>query len=136
MDGEQESSPPFLFSNYIYKWLDTALDYGISEEQFWNMTFAELDRYIQSQNRRKKAEAQERATFDYLLADLMGRSVARIYSSSNTMPDISEVYPTIFDSQQIKEQKQVKKDELSILRFKQFANFHNNRIKEVRSVSE
>lgn len=136
MDGEPNDSPPFLFSNYIYKWLNTALDYGIPEEKFWEMTFAELDRFIQSQNRRKKAEAQERATFDFLLADLIGKSVARIYSSSNTMPDISEVYPTIFDSKQMEEQKQAKKDELSVLRFKQFANFHNNRIKEVRSVSE
>lgn len=25
---------PFLFSNYIYKWLDNALDYGISEYDF------------------------------------------------------------------------------------------------------
>lgn len=97
------------------------------------MTFAELDRFFESQMRIKKREAQERASFDYLLADLIGKSVARIYSSSNNMPDISEVYPTLFDSKDIEEKKRAKLAEISALRFKQFANFHNSKIKEAKS---
>ena len=45
-------------------------------------------------------EAQEKATYDYILADLIGKSVSRLYSSSNTMPDIAEVYPSLFDSKE------------------------------------
>lgn len=97
------------------------------------MTFGELGRFFESQARIQKRQAQEKASFDFLLADLIGKSVARIYSSSNHMPEISEVYPTLFDSKEIEEKKQAKKAELSALRFKQFANFHNSKIKEAKS---
>ena len=94
------------------------------------MTLAELNRVIESRQRMKTLADKEKAVFDYTLAELIGRSVARIYSSSATYPDISEVYPSLFDSVEIQEQKQKQKDELSALRFKQFAQAHNNKISE------
>lgn len=94
------------------------------------MTLAELERAMESKKRVIKTQAQERASFDYKLADLIGRSVSRIYSSSATMPDISEIYPSLFDSKEIEEHKRVKKAELSALRFKQFATSYNKRFKE------
>ena len=96
------------------------------------MTIAELDRLIESKKRIQKREQQDKASFDYILADLIGRSVARLYSSSARMPEISAAYPTLFDSEEIQEQKQEKKDELSALRFKQFAQSYNKKFnKEV-----
>lgn len=96
------------------------------------MTLAELERLLQSKARVMKRQQQEQASFHYILADLIGRSVARIYHSSNKLPEISEVYPTLFDSQEIQDKKQEKKNELSALRFKQFAQAYNNKIsKEV-----
>ncbi|MBE6782973.1 MAG: hypothetical protein E7536_03060 [Ruminococcaceae bacterium] len=124
-----------FYSDVIYQWLDVALDCGINEFDFWNMTIPELQRSINSYNRIKKREAQEKATYDYLLADLIGRSVSRIYSSSNTMPEISEAYPTLFDSEEIKQKKQAKQAELSVLRFKHFANSYNQKFKEVQRVT-
>ena len=116
----------------VYRWLDSALDYGISEHEFWNMTLAELIRAINSKKRMQVERAKERASFDYVLADLIGRSISRIYSSSSTMPQISEVYPSLFDSEELQEKQQKKKDELSALRFKQFAQSYNKRFsKEV-----
>ena len=94
------------------------------------MTLAELDRAMASKRRMLKAQAQEKASFDYILADLIGKSVARIYSSTNTIPEISEVYPSLFDSQEIQEKKQEQKAELSALRFKLFAKSYNDRFKE------
>lgn len=120
----------------VYKWLDAALDAGIKECDFWNMTFAEIDRAIKSKNRTDKLQAQERATFDYILADLIGRSYSRLYSSSNKMPDIAEVYPMLFDSQEIQEQKQAKKDELSAIRFRLFTQSFNDRYKGVNNTNE
>lgn len=111
------------------KWLPNALDIGISENDFWEMTFGELERAAQSHLRTKKREAQEKASYDYALADLIGRSVARIYSSTATYPDISEIYPTIFDSKEIAERKKQQQMELSAMRFKQFAASYNNRFK-------
>ena len=120
-----ESSSPFFFTDYVYKWLDNALDYGITERDFWDMTLAELNRLIASKERVRKQEAKERATFDYILADLIGRSIGRIYSSSAKMPDINEAYSTLFDGKKIEEQKMQKKQELSVIRFKQFAEKYN-----------
>lgn len=114
-------------TEYIYKWLENALDIGISEHDFWNMTIAEFDRAIESYARRKKTEAQEKASFDYILADLIGRSLARLHSSSAHLPEITEVYPSLFDNEEMQEQKQKKTAEISAIRFKQFANFHNNK---------
>ena len=103
---------------------------GISEHDFWNMTLAELERQIDSIKRKRKEQAQEKASFDYILADLIGRSVARIHSSANHLPDIAEIYPTLFDTKVIENKKQEKKAELSVLRFKQFATSYNKRFKE------
>ena len=98
---------------------------GIKECEFWDMTIAELERSIESRQRMEHLRLQERATFDYIHAELVGRSIARLYSSSAKYPDISEAYPTIFNTQDIEEKKQEKKDELSALRFRQFANSFN-----------
>ena len=104
--------------------------YGITEHEFWNMTLAEVVRAIETKKRIQKEEERRRASFDYILADLMGRSIARIYNSSNSIPSINEVYPSLFESEEIEEKIQDKRDELSALRFKQFAasfNKKNNR---------
>lgn len=98
------------------------------------MTLAELERAINSKRRVEKIRAQEKASFDYILADLIGRSFARTQSSANHMPEISEVYPSLFDSQEIQEKKQEQKAELSVLRFKLFAESYNKKFesKEVQ----
>jgi len=83
-----------------------------------------------SRQRVEKEQHQIKATFDYALADLIGRSVSRIYNSSNQMPDISEVFPTLFDSEEVKQRKQEKQVELSALRFKQFAQSFNQKFNE------
>lgn len=93
------------------------------------MTIAELERAISSRQRVEKLRAQEKASFDYILADLIGRSVSRIYSSSAKLPAIEDVYPSLFNSEDIEQKKQIRKDELSALRFKQFANNFNAKIK-------
>ena len=114
----------------MYEWLDIALDWGISEEEFWDMTLAELQRLLNSKKRTLIAQQKEKATFDYILADLIGRSVSRIYSSSSKMPEINKVYPTLFDSDEVEEAIQKKKDELSAARFKAFAENFNKRFKQ------
>ena len=94
------------------------------------MTPGEVFRAIESRKRVLKVEAQERASFDYILADLIGRSIARIYSSAARYPELSAAYPALFDTQEIEQKKQEKKIELSAIRFKQFADSHNKKYKE------
>jgi hypothetical protein len=107
--------------------LNNALDCGITEFEFWGMSFAELDRAIQSKERTKKLQLKEKATFDYTLGILIGRAMGGEY------PSIAEAYPTLFDKVEPQEKQQERIIELSVLRFKQFANFHNDKYKEVAS---
>lgn len=94
------------------------------------MTIAELERAIESKKRLQKAQAQEKASFDYILADLIGKSISRLYSSSNDMPALAEVYPALFDVAEIEKAKAEKQAELSAIRFKQFANAFNKNFKK------
>jgi hypothetical protein len=118
--------------------LEVALDFGFTEQQFWEMTLGELERALNSKRRVEKARLQEKASFDYILADLIGRSIARMQSSANNMPEISEVYPTLFDSKEIQEKRAERQAELSALRFKLFAQSYNEKFKreEAQKVNE
>jgi hypothetical protein len=93
------------------------------------MTFAEVEREIESKKRTYLREQRETASFHYILADLIGHSVARVHSSKNKLPTIAEMYPSLFDAKEIAEEQQKKKDELSAIRFRQFASSFNKRFK-------
>ena len=103
---------------------------GITEKDFWDMTFAEIDRAVDTFNRRQLAEEKRQAIFDYTLADLIGRSVSRMYNSANKMPALFDAYPSLFDKEAEEEKLQKRKDELSAARFRQFALLTNKRFKE------
>ena len=111
--------------------LDTALDYGITEEKFWDMTFAEIERAIKSANRVRKLQAQEKATYDYILANLITKVVSKVLGDKSSYPSIEEAYPGVFDD--IIAEKKAKAEEhrmnLSALRFKQFAQSYNSNFK-------
>lgn len=100
------------------------------------MTLSELERAFKSKRRMEKVRAQERASYDYILADLIGRSIGRIYSSTTKIPEISAVYPSLFDSEEIQAQKAKKQAELSAARFKQFADFHNRKHLDSQEVAK
>lgn len=103
---------------------------GITESDFWNMTLAELERALDSKRRVIKQQYQDRAFFDYKLADLIGRSVGRNYHSSTKMPEIYDFYPSIFDKEEIERQRAEQLAELSALRFKLFTNSYNKRFNQ------
>lgn len=100
---------------------------GLLEKDFWEMTYAELERYAASRKRVEEAQERKQASFDYILADLIGRSISRVYNSSNKMPAISEAYPGLFNAAAEQEEIQKRKDELSALRFIQFAKSFNDK---------
>ena len=98
---------------------------------FWEMTIAELERAINSKLRVDKARAKERACYDYILASLVGANVIRSMSTGVEIPTVEEAYSFLFEEERKKaeEEKQARLEELSILRFKQFANSYNERFK-------
>ena len=95
------------------------------------MTIGELTRAVRSKIRVKKLEAQQKASYDYTLAQIIGRACGMAFGTiKSEFPEISGVYPTLFDSEEIKQKKQEQKAELSALRFKQFADSFNQRFKK------
>ena len=91
------------------------------------MTVGELSRWIESKRRVVEIELKEKASFNYIQADLIGRSIARIYSKNSKMPPIEEVFPTLFTKDELEEQEMERRDKLSIMRFEQFALAHNQK---------
>lgn len=92
------------------------------------MTVGEVNRAIESNNRITKIKAQEKASYDYILAGLIGKYVSLILTGKGSSPKINEVYPGIFDDI-VKEQEEAAEQQrmnLSALRFRQFAQSYNN----------
>ena len=129
--GEKETSSPKSLTELVYEMLEHALDYEITEEQFWNMTFAEVDRAVKSKIRRDRVLAQQKASYDYILADLIAKGVSKVLGDKSEYPKVEEVYPGLFD--EVIEERKAKAEEqrmnLSALRFKQFAQSYNSSFK-------
>lgn len=99
------------------------------------MTIAELVRAIESKKRARLNDLRDRAQFDYIMADLIGLSVSRIYGGK--YPSLLDSYPSLFDNEEYKIQQEEKKNELSALRFKQFVNSYNKRfIRREQEINE
>ena len=113
-----------------WKLLQPAINLGLSEFDYWDMTIAEIQRWIEGATWRLK----NRATFDYRLADLIGVSTARMLSNEVELPLIEKVYPELFESEGNEEEKEpiVKDDTMTISqnRFLAFAQAHNARFME------
>lgn len=109
----------------------------IPEKEFWSMTISELGRAIASKTRIKETEAKERASFDYILAQLIMKGTNIAFAGKGDFPKFEDVYSALFtrdrdeNGQTIQEKRQNRKDELSALRFRQFAQSFNKRFKEV-----
>lgn len=101
------------------------------------MTLGEIKRATKSKARVIKREAQERAGYDYILASLIVKGFSKVMGGEGEYPSLQDTYPDLFkDSEAIAEKQRIAEENkvnLSVLRFKQFANFHNNKYKEVAS---
>ena len=93
------------------------------------MSISELVRQVESYKRVEKKRLQEKATYDYIQANLIGLYIGRVYSSSINIPSLEEAYKSLFDDEEIQEQKKKHLEELSIIRFKQFTQQFNDNFK-------
>lgn len=123
---------------YVEQLLTVALDTELREFDFWEMTIAEILRHIDSYNRRYKLQAQERASYDYILASLIVRGVSITLGSKDTFPPIHEVYGSLFKEESQKQQQKAEENKimLSVLRFKQFAQSYNKKFENNKGVSK
>lgn len=51
---------------------------------------------IDSYNNKLERETKEKAQFTYVLGDLIGASVARLFDDKSNYPSIHEVFPELF----------------------------------------
>lgn len=127
---------PIFFSDSIDKLLGEFLDMGLSECQFWEMTFAELNNYSKSYQRVQKYKAQEKALADYQLANLIGYSMARLFSKEVKYPEIYDAYPAIFDKEMIEEAREKDRQKKTNQWLTQFAqSFNQSHKKEVKEIA-
>lgn len=104
--------------------LQPAINMGLSESDFWEMTKAEIERYLEGAVWRMKQKAQ----FDYVLSDLIGISVSRLMGG-NSFPTIEEAYPLLFAEKQKEEETEEINMQSSINNFLAFAQRHNAKMK-------
>lgn len=118
--------------------MDKAVDYEIKECEFWDMTYAEIERAIKSKIKLKKIEAQEKASYDYMQAQLIVKGISKILSGKGDYPTLEEAYPGLFDDvvEARKQEAQQQKINLSALRFKQFAQSYNSNFKKKEEVAK
>lgn len=135
MIGEGKPTPtPNTLEEYIDLLLERALDSGITELNFWDMTPGEVIRAIESNNRIVKLQAQEKASYDYIQASLIIKGISICLGDKSNYPTLQEAYPGLFEeiAQEQEEKIQQQKMEVSALRFKQFAQTYNKKFnKEV-----
>lgn len=99
------------------------------------MTIAELDRYVSSKKRVRDIEAREKATFDYIHASLVGRAVLMAMDNKVEFPTIHEVYPKLFNKEDLTKIQEEQQAQLSAARFIQFAESFNQKFnKEAANV--
>ena len=108
-----------------FKLLQPCINLGLEEEKFWDMTVAELQRYCDGALWRIK----QRASLDYVLANLIGISNARLMSSDVQYPSLEDAYPDLFAAEREAEQRRMKAEEIAIQnstnRFLEFVQKHN-----------
>lgn len=117
----------------MFKILGNALDMGITEKEFWNMTIAEIDRAAESYKRRYENEAKQRATFDYVLAQMISIGMNKAINGGDAeFPAIEEIYPTLFVERAVakKESKNELKNMAFAIQLKQFSKQHNDKLKK------
>lgn len=88
------------------------------------MTLKEVTNAVTAKQKVEKLELRQKAIFDYKLANLIGISFA------NKLPEIWEMYPTLFNSEEEIQKREQRQAELSVLRFINFAESHNKKFTE------
>ena len=93
-DSEQ-SSEVITFESQMMELLEQCMSIGMREEDFYNSTIKQITRYVESYNKQQENQLQEKAFFDYQLANLIGMSVARLLSKDAKFPSFEKAYPFI-----------------------------------------
>ena len=102
--SERNEENPTL-NTLFFNLLENALYFGISEKEYWTMTYGEVIRAIKAKSKKEKDDFKARLTADYSLANLMASSLSRLFSKDAEMPSLYECYPELFAKEAEEERK-------------------------------
>lgn len=119
-----------MLRDHVAKWLENALELGISEREFWQMTIGELARAMAAIKRRRRADQIERATFDFRQAQAVGHFFAATLNKKNKPPKIEDLYPELFDNDEFRAARDQRRAEAWAQQFKAFMTASDKRISE------
>ena len=128
MSGDSDESPLSMYET-MSKLRATALDIGIVESDFWEMTIGEVNRRVESFNRMYMAKQKQKATIDYSTAVFLGGLIANVIGGEGKITPIEEVYPALFEEER-KELAQARQNEINVANFLDFAAKHNLNYKQ------
>lgn len=105
--------------------LPIAIQNDISFQNFWDMTYGEIELTIKAKRDKRKQELQETAMMHYRLADLIGVSCSRLMDSKVKFPELNQAYSFLFESDQPIKKQQSWEDQKRILM--QYTEAHNKK---------
>lgn len=121
------TSKPITFESHMMDLLEKCMGIGMREEDFYSSTLAQVTRYIEAYNKQQQNELQEKAYFDYQLANLIGVSVSRLLSKDAKYPSFEKAYPFINQSAQAKEDNEEWEMEVQHHRLREWAEQMNKK---------
>lgn len=118
------------FENHVMDLFGQCMSIGMREEEFYKSTLAQVTRYVEAYNKQQQSELQEKAYFDYQLANLIGISVLRLLSKDAKYPEFKKAYPFIGKGTQEKVDEQWKM-EVQRIKLREWAEQMNKKFNVV-----
>jgi hypothetical protein len=97
-NNEEINNEPQTFEEMCDDMLIQCLAIGLSRQEFFNSTLKEVTQYVEAYNKQQQSKLEEQAYFDWMLANLIGSSVARLMSKDAKFPKLEEAYPFVKDN--------------------------------------
>lgn len=125
-----QSIEVITFESHMMDLLEQCMSIGMREEDFYNSTLTQVTRYVEAHNKQQENQMQEKAYFDYQLANLIGMSVARLLSKNAKYPEFEKAYPFINQSSKSKETDEDWQMEVQRNRLREWAEQMNRKFNE------
>ena len=94
-DSELESDVPQTFEEMTNDMLVQCLAIGLSRQEFYQSTLKEITQCVDAYKQQQQNKMEEQAYFSWQTANLIGISVARLFSKETKYPKLEEAYPFI-----------------------------------------
>lgn len=109
---------------------DRAVQLGLPEREFWEMTVGEVTRWSEGAAHRHRSQLRDQAALDHTHALLLAKCIGIVFGSGGKFPRLEDSYPDLFREELQEEQRQAEEERrmaMSAARFVAFANAFNKK---------